>query len=269
MTPKEPKHWGTKKGDLLGDWALWQRVEGTIDHLGLTQIFPFSENEINELLRELIRDGDVNVDSDNGYSIRDELVKDYIDYIDYEIQKEIEEDRMGVIQVPSVIKRDITIWTDGWIKIHKPEISLENKHFFLEGHLLDTFIKFLISKANETIIVVNPFLDMITPTQLLIQATRNNKRVVLVTRPPENLSQRARETHKLLLDSRITILYAPNLHAKILLFDDKIAIVSSMNFLQRATAGISWEAGIVTLDEKTVNMIKDSITNLKLEPSRT
>lgn len=35
-----------------------------------------------------------------------------------------------------------------------------------------------------------------------------------------------------------------------------------------ATAGWSWEAGIVTLDKKTVELIKDSITNLNLDPVR-
>jgi phosphatidylserine/phosphatidylglycerophosphate/cardiolipin synthase-like enzyme len=70
------------------------------------------------------------------------------------------------------------------------------------------------------------------------------------------------------MKSGITVLYQKDLHAKILLVDDKIAIVSSMNFLQKATAGISWEAGIVTLDKKTVDMIKDSITNLQLKPAK-
>jgi phosphatidylserine/phosphatidylglycerophosphate/cardiolipin synthase-like enzyme len=65
----------------------------------------------------------------------------------------------------------------------------------------------------------------------------------------------------------VTVLYYRNLHAKIMLFDDEIAIVSSMNILVGATAGFSWEAGIITLDKKTVDMIKDSITNLNLDPA--
>ena len=73
--------------------------------------------------------------------------------------------------------------------------------FYLEGYLLDAYVKFLITKANETIIVVNPFLDMITPTKLLIEATRKNKRVVLVTRPPNKTS--TRNYHKELLNKKI------------------------------------------------------------------
>jgi len=264
MDNNEPKYWGTDKGLVLEVMANFLWVENSpIDLFGLVQMTYLSENELMKILDELIRDGDVHIEDDKWYNILPELAKEYIDYIDYEIERAIKEEEMGVIQVPFVEKRDIIVWTDGWIKIHKPEISLEKEHFFLEGYYLDVFIKFLISKANETIIVINPFLDMITPIKLLIEAKQDNKRVVMVTRPPDISS--TRKYHKSLLDSGITILYHENLHAKILIFDDKIAIVSSMNFLQRATAGISWEAGIVTINVNTVNMIKDSITNLQLE----
>jgi len=271
MSPKEPKYWRTTKGLILEAMAAFSREafswgdSESIDLYGLHQFVPLHEDELLENLEELVRDGDFILENGDLYHVRLELLKEYIEYIDYEIERAIEEERLGVIQVPPMEKRDITVWTDGWLKIYKPDISLEKEHFFLEGYLLDIYVKFLISKANETIIVVNPFLDMITPTKLLIEATRKNKRVVLVTRPPNK--SYTRKDHKLLLDSGVTVLYNNNLHAKILIFDNKIAVVSSMNFLMSATAGFSWEAGIITLDKKTVDMIKDSITNLQLEPA--
>ena len=117
--------------------------------------------------------------------------------------------------VPPIESWNISLWTEGWLRIHKSDITLEKAHFYLEGYLLDAYVKFLITKAKETIIVVNPFLDMITPTKLLIEATRKNKRVVLVTRPPNKTS--TRNYHKELSDSGVTVLYHRNLHAKILL----------------------------------------------------
>jgi phosphatidylserine/phosphatidylglycerophosphate/cardiolipin synthase-like enzyme len=107
---------------------------------------------------------------------------------------------------------------------------------------------------------------MITPTKLLIEATRKSRRVVLVTRPPDKTS--TRNYHKELADSGVTVLYNRNLHAKLLLFDDEIAIVSSMNLLVGATAGFSWEAGLITLDKETVDRIKHSITKLQLDSAK-
>ena len=271
MSSKEPKYLGSEKGEILEAMAAFSRETYSfgemawIDWWGLTEFVPLPENELSVYVDELVRDGDFIKENDS-YHVRPELLKDYIEYIDIEIERVIEEDRLGVIQVPPMEKRDITVWADGWVKFYKPEISLEKEHFYLEGYLLDIFVKFLISKANETIIVVTPFLDMITPTKLLFDATRRSKRVVLVTRPPDKSS--TENYLKELSDSGITVLYNNKLHAKILLFDDKVAIVSSMNFLVGATAGWSWEAGIITLDKLTVDMIKDSLTNLPLDPSK-
>jgi len=272
LSPKIPQYWDTVKGEILNLMAShtwesfsWGDIQ-PIDIIGLTQMLPLSEAEIVVNLRELVRDGDVIREDEKWYYIRTELMKEYFEYIEYLMATEIEDVEFDDIQVPPIESWNISLWTRGWLKIHKLDITLEKAHFYLEGYLLDAYVKFLITKANETIIVVNPFLDMITPTKLLIEATRKNKRVVLVTRPPNKTS--TRNYHKELSDSGVTVLYYKNLHAKILLFDDEIAIVSSMNLLVGATAGFSWEAGIITLDKKTVDMVKDSITNLKLDPAK-
>ena len=271
LSREEPKYWGSVKGEILEAMTAfsWEAYSfGSteyIDWYGLTQFVPLPEDELLVYVNELVRDGDFIRENDS-YHVRPELLKEYIEYIDYEIERAIEEDRLGVIQVRPMEKRDVTVWTDGWVKIHKPEISMAKEHFYLEGWLLDAFVKFLISKANETIIVVTPYLDMITPTKLLIDATQRSKRVVLVTRSPEKTS--TRNYLKELSNSGITVLYNNKIHAKILLCDDKVAIVSSMNFLVGATAGWSWEAGIITLDKQTVDMIKDSLTTLPLDPAK-
>ena len=46
------------------------------------------------------------------YNVRSELYQEYLNYLEYEIEKAIEEEAKGVIQVPPVEKREITIWTD-------------------------------------------------------------------------------------------------------------------------------------------------------------
>jgi hypothetical protein len=273
MSPKVPKYWNSVKGDILNSLASmsfesyqWGEIE-QIDMYGLSQMLPISDPEIVTNLNELVRDGDVIHDND-WYQIHPDLMKEYYEYIEY-LQtvdwENVNLEELG-IELPSIDNWDISMWTKAWLQIHQPEISLENAHFYLDGYLLDAFIKYLITKARKTIIVVMPFLHMITTTKLLIEATQNNKRVVLVTRTPNKST--TRKYLKQLSRSGVTILYHDNLHAKLLLFDDEIAIVSSMNLLVNATAGFSWEAGIVTLEKNTVRMIKDSITKLNLEPSK-
>ena len=272
MSPKIPKYWDSVKGDILNSMAAaaFESFQfgssEPIDVYYLSQSLPLPESEIVMNLRELVRDGDVICENENWYHIRPELMKEYYDYIEYLMTVDYDDERLDEIRIPSIDSWNISLWTDGWLRIHQPDITLEKAHFYLEGYLLDAYVKYLITKAKETIIAVIPFLDMITPTKLLIEATRKNRRVVLVTRPPDKTS--TRNYHKELSDSGITVLYHRNLHAKLLLFDDEIAIVSSMNLLVGATAGFSWEAGIITLDKKTVDMIKDSITNLQLDPAK-
>jgi len=270
LNPKIPKYWDSVKGDILNSMASasfepfqWGDIE-SIDVYYLTQSLPLPEDEILVNLRELVRDGDVISEDGTLYHIRPELMKEYYEYIEYLMTIDYNDERLDEIQVLPKDRWNISHWTDAWLRIHQPEITLEKSHFYLEGYLLDAYVKYLITKAKETIIVVIPFLDMITPTKLLIEATRKSRRVVLVTRPPDKTS--TRNYHKELSNSGITVLYNRKLHAKLLLFDDEIAIVSSMNLLVGATAGWSWEAGIITLDKKTVDLIKDSITHLDLDP---
>ena len=181
MVSKKPQYWDTKKGEIINAIAN----EGMYWPDALVWNTSLSAQEVEQYVNELKRDGDLYTNQEGEYRVRYELYNAYIDYdIDLIIQREEE----GRIHVPYVDERDITIWTDAWIQINKSEISLEKEHFFLEGHYLDIFIKYLIAKANNTIIVVNPFVDMSTPTKLLIEARKRSKRVVLVTRPPPMIS---------------------------------------------------------------------------------
>ena len=64
------------------------------------------------------------------------------------------------------------------------------------------------------------------------------------------------------------MMYHNDLHAKLIIIDDLVAVVSSMNFMQRAAAGITWEAGIVTMNKEIVDSIKTSLADLNLQPVR-
>jgi hypothetical protein len=93
-----------------------------------------------------------------------------------------------------------------------PEIVFKQGHFYLEGHYLDSFIRFILINAFTTIIVVNPYFDLSTPTQLMIKAKQTGKTVVLVTRPPSG--PYFKKLHEVLKDNGITLLYHKDLHAR-------------------------------------------------------
>ncbi len=113
-------------------------------------------------------------------------------------------------QVPSIYPEIISA-TESWIKLHKPELTLNNEHFYLEGHYLDIFTKFVITQSFKTIIVVNPFIDRSMPLQLLVKAKRMGKTVVIVTR--HSFKPQIKKLHEWLTNAGIKLLYHKNLHA--------------------------------------------------------
>jgi len=264
MAPKDIKHLDTEKGYILR--AIVGHGAKTLDEIKyVNDMLSFEQwTDLHILLGELIQEGDV-VFKEGKYSVRPALEADY-SYYEENIHEWLEPPEEWEYpedyQEPEQWYPDIIGSVKSWLKLEKPEIWSRKDHFFLEGHFLDTFTKFIINQAFKTIIVVNPFIDRSTPTQLLRKARLNGKTVVVVTRNPKGSFQN--KVHQWLEKAGITMLYHKDIHAKIIIVDDALAVVSSMNFLKNATAGTSWEAGIVTIDQETVDSVKASITDLNL-----
>ena len=271
MAPREIKHLFTEKGQVLQAIVSWgaktfPEIKSIFDQSVLVQW-----TDLNVLLAELVKEGDVILNEAGEYTARAKLVEDYSYYeehmdewleppMEWEIEAHLEKGHLE--QVPSIYPEIISA-TESWIKLHKPELSLNNEHFYLEGHYLDIFTKFVITQSFKTIIVVNPFIDRSMPVQLLVKAKRMGKKVVIVTR--HSFKPHIQKLHEWLSKAGIKLLYHKNIHAKITIIGDSLSIVSSMNFQYNATAGISWEAGIVTINKETVDSIKASITDLNLD----
>jgi phosphatidylserine/phosphatidylglycerophosphate/cardiolipin synthase-like enzyme len=86
--------------------------------------------------------------------------------------------------------------------------------------------------------------------------------IKLVTRKPTErdyhyekkmkyLSQLAQEGVYVAIDESI--------HAKLIVVDRTVAVVSSMNFGATSSGGASWEAGLVTVEENVVQSVMASI----------
>ena len=60
----------------------------------------------------------------------------------------------------------------------------------------------------------------------------------------------------------IVLRYDNQIHSKIMVVDNKIAIISSMNFYSGSSGGASKEAGMVSMDEKVVKLTANYIEKL-------
>jgi phosphatidylserine/phosphatidylglycerophosphate/cardiolipin synthase-like enzyme len=65
--------------------------------------------------------------------------------------------------------------------------------------------------------------------------------------------------HSKLKRDDIVLVYNNRVHAKLLVVDRAVAVVSSMNFYPDSSAGASWETGVITLDMNVINSILQSV----------
>jgi hypothetical protein len=159
-----------------------------------------------------------------------------------------------VIKERSIIgERDFNKWIAEWRHTKRGlDFSMESKHFFLGGADLDDFTKNLIRLAEKTIFVANPFVEACYLTDDLIDSARKKTEIKIVTRYPEAKEKKKAECHSKLREMGIVLHYDNRIHSKIIVVDDKVAVVSSMNFYSGSSGGASNEAGIVSIDEKVV-----------------
>ncbi len=169
----------------------------------------------------------------------------------------------GVSQVikESSIKKETNFskWTAEWRKVNQLDFSMENKHFFLIGMDLDDFTKKLIRMAKKTILLANPFIENCYLTEALIKSAKSSTKIKIVTRKPD---ARKIECHSKLEQNNIPLHYDNQIHSKIMVVDDSIAVISSMNFYSGSSGGASKEAGVVSMDKQVVESAANYINQL-------
>ncbi len=172
----------------------------------------------------------------------------------------------GVSQVikerPIKKETDFNKWTAEWRKVNQLDFSIENKHFFLIGMDLDDFTKKLIRMAKKTILIANPFIESCYLTEALIDSAQSSTKIQIVTRCPKPKKTKKLECHSKLKQMNILLRYDNQIHSKIMVVDNSIAVVSSMNFYSGSSGGASKEAGIVSIDKQVVNSAANYIRRL-------
>ena len=168
-------------------------------------------------------------------------------------------------------KRDdgLIQWLTQWAAARPINQSLASKHFFIEGMRLEELARDAIAKAKDEVLVTTPYLDNCFLVTALQEARNKRANVKIITRRPNSKDDKEYsklECQGFLRKNGISIHYDNTIHAKIIIIDQKIAIVSSMNIYSGSTGGGSIEAGIVTFENSVVESIGKYVASLLDKP---
>jgi phosphatidylserine/phosphatidylglycerophosphate/cardiolipin synthase-like enzyme len=272
MDVAEPPFYGSWKGRVLEAIA----VENIRDWKGIleyTQLFP--EN-LNKAISELYQLDVISKQEDGLYWIEDiVLYHQYRSYFetandDYKTPL-IQHEEQKEITLEKALPKDENLadFVGKWRAFKNLSFSLDARHFFLEGTYLDDLSKDLIRRAKKEVLLVNPYLELCNLSNTLIDAVEAKANVLVITRNPSDNRRDKLESieekqkyHETLKDKGIIINYDPRVHAKLLVVDEQIAVISSMNYYSWSSGGSSWEAGMISIDGAIVNSVHKTIHQL-------
>ena len=118
-------------------------------------------------------------------------------------------------------------WVQEWRRRESVELITNHNlsHFYLADRHLSKFSESLIEQAKQSILVTNPFFKRCNISDTLMLMSRKGINVNLLTRDIES-EQFKRE----LFAMGVAITYDESIHAKLIVVDHCVGIVSSMNF---------------------------------------
>jgi phosphatidylserine/phosphatidylglycerophosphate/cardiolipin synthase-like enzyme len=272
----KPRYSGTWKEQILKaiaiDGALWWNE--------IREVTGLDEYPLNKALAELFQDGVIEKQPDRSYWVDYDLYNEYRSYYGSKSPKKPEPtitidipepENIEPLTQDKLIKR-VQEWVN-FKKSSNPNLKLSSNHIHLKGDLLSSISEEIIEHGEKEILLVNPYVEKCHITEKLIHACRRKIEVKLIANSPErdfyeSLRKKSKiEYHKIPLDGGLKLYYNNTAHAKLLIVDGKIAVVSSMNLYGGSTAGNLWETGIVSIDPNNVRQIQDSFRELEAEPA--
>lgn len=268
MTVSEPPYLGSWKGRVLEAIAV-ENIRDWNDILDYTQL---TRETLNKAISELYILEIIARQDDGLYWIKNmDVYRQYRSYFE-----NLETDKSPLIQhvdqknttLQKVLPKDDNIakWVVKWREFKNLSFSLDARHFFLEGTYLDDLSKDLIRQAKKEVLLVNPYIEQCHLSNTLIDAVANKATVIAITRPIFDQEQEVKDEklayHESLKKEGVQIYYDRRIHAKLLVIDQQIAVIASMNFYSFSTGGSSWEAGMISIDEAIVNSVHKTIHQL-------
>jgi hypothetical protein len=201
------------------------------------------------------------------YRVVPSLYKAYREYFESEKEEMISD----TAKITASEQKELINWIGQWMIGERLDFSLQHHHFFLKGGQLSSFSERLILNSKKLVLVVNPFVNQCNLSDSLWKTVTKQKEVVLMTQPSErdkNEAARVRKEKQLqiLREKGVRVITNDRVHAKIIVVDKAVAVVSSMNFTSLSEGGSSWEAGLVSKEDDVVEAITDSILKLIERP---
>jgi phosphatidylserine/phosphatidylglycerophosphate/cardiolipin synthase-like enzyme len=262
VSVEEPPHWGSWKGRILEAIAIYniRDWDGLLDHTELTP------DSLNTALSELYT---LNLleRREGTYWVEEGIYRQYRSYFEnrqWLPEPLISTRKTGTQQIVSD-DENIVKWVTKWRDFKNLTFSLDARHFFLEGTYIDDLSKDLIRQAKREVLLVNPFIEQCHLSNTLLDAITNKANVIVVTRPiheRDSYREEKQAYHEHLKNEGVQFHYDRHIHAKLLVVDQQIAVISSMNFIVTSTGGSSWEAGMISIDDAIVNSITNTIYQL-------
>jgi phosphatidylserine/phosphatidylglycerophosphate/cardiolipin synthase-like enzyme len=236
----EPKLWSTWKGRIIRAIVL----DGNYTAKEILESTRLGKDQFEQALKELFQTGLLMETGKDRFLVNSsELCNEYRSY-----WKEV--------------KQTLVDWVNEWRKQEKLETALN--HFFLEDKLLDKFSENLIENAKLEILVASPYVEQCHISNSLISMSKKGITARLLTRSLAGQQyqheKKAKYLSKLAREG-VSVTYDESIHAKLIVVDKRVAIVSSMNFVAASSGGASWEAGLVTTEENVVQSVLRSIIN--------
>ena len=267
---EEPRYWGSWKGRVIKAIV----VDGAKTWNDIRDLTGLSSKSLKRALSEMYDAGILEKKVGGVYRVSHEIYKEYREFSERQgISAESvvrEADQKIPVKFSEEKQKDLVRWIDQWREVKKLGFSLEPKHFFLEGRHLDDISKELICNAKSEVLVVNPYVDKCDLSDTLREASKRGIDVRLMTRRPDTRKEPFRrhkqEYHRFLKEDGVSVTYNKAVHAKIVVVDRAVAIISSMNFYSGSSAGASWEAGLISVEETVVESMVNSILELLEKP---
>ena len=268
MMDEKPPFYGSWKGRVIEAIAL----ENIRDWIGIKDYTQLTQENLNTALSELYNLDIIERKEDHTYWIKDiEVVHLYRDYFeDSEESPLIKHEERKDIVLEKALPKDgnIANFVVKWRAFKNLSFSLDARHFFLEGTYLDDLSKDLIRQARKEVLLVNPFLEECHLSNTLIDAVANKAKVIIITRNPNprdntpEVLKEKQDYHEYLKKEGVIMNFDRRIHAKLLVVDEQIAVISSMNFYSHSTGGSSWEAGMISIDDSIVTSVHNTILQL-------
>jgi phosphatidylserine/phosphatidylglycerophosphate/cardiolipin synthase-like enzyme len=272
MSQEQPKYWGTWEGAIVK--VLVEHENEFINFKILEAKTGLTPNGLKKALPKLYNEKIIQKDGERYILIDDNIKIEWKKFLETNpakeaepktlVEKSVQAKKQVIEKEPLKIENELIQWLTKWVTDKPINITLDSKHFFLEGMRLEEFTRDVIGKSKDEILVTNPYLDSCYLTTALQEARERRVNVRIVSRRPtkdkNDISKL--ECHATMRKKGVTIHYINTIHSKIIVIDRKITIISSMNLYSGSAGGGVLEAGVVSFENKVVESATKYITEL-------